>query len=180
VGLPDSGAAYGAQPLASTSPSTSITVSGSYPDARYFSLAVYTPYGTPFTANGVSSSLSDYRIAPAAGSVNPWQHRAPSGGGFDMTIRANVAPGESNVLPLPPGISALHPGYLLLRIYLPAGGNVSQVKLPTITITQGSRSHTLPVCRAHARVPVAERPPGGTPAARANPPPLPTRSTSCP
>ncbi|HTT89734.1 MAG TPA: hypothetical protein VMF65_09275, partial [Acidimicrobiales bacterium] len=68
--FPDSAAAYWAEPI--VGPSAGITASGTYPDSRYFSLSVYTRYGTPFDVNGVSSSLPDYRIAPEQGSTNPW------------------------------------------------------------------------------------------------------------
>ena len=74
---------------------------GTYPNSRYFSLSVYTPYGTPFSVNGVSSSLKDYRIAPEQGSTNPWQHRAAPGWSYRVTVRSAVAPGEPNVLPHP-------------------------------------------------------------------------------
>jgi hypothetical protein len=60
--IPDLAAAYWDQPITAR-PSTRVTISGTYPDARYLSLSVYTPYATPFTASGVSSSLPDYRIS---------------------------------------------------------------------------------------------------------------------
>src|SRR3974377_914597 len=174
LAFPDSAAYYLAQPIVA-GPSTSITVFGTYPNARYFSLSVYTPYGDPFSQSGVTSSLPDYRIDPSAGSSNPWQHRAAPGGHFEVAIRSDVAPGHANVLPLPPGTSALHPGYLVYRVYLPAGGAgvapppprasalhpgylVYRVSLPAggpgsplpppaITLREGSANHTLPVCR---------------------------------
>lgn len=159
--VPDSAASYWDQPIAAGA-SARITISGTYPDARYFSLSVYTPYATPFTANGVSSSLPDYRIAPEHGSTNPWQYRASPGGRFQVTIRSDVTPGQSDVLPFPAGTSTLHPGYLVYRLYLPAGGNFSHVKLPTVTLTQGSTRRTLPACRTHGPVPTPEKAPGGT------------------
>jgi hypothetical protein len=54
--IPDLAAAYWDQPITAR-PSTRVTISGIYPDARYLSLGVYTRYATPFTAGGVSSSL---------------------------------------------------------------------------------------------------------------------------
>ena len=146
LAFPDSAAYYWAQPIAA-GPSTSITVFGTYPSARYFSLSVYTPSGDPFSQSGVTSSLPDYRIDPSAGSSNPWQHRAAPGGHFEVAIRSDVAPGHANVLPLPPGTSALHPGYLVYRVYLPAGGTGSHLTPPAITLREGSANHTLPVCR---------------------------------
>ena len=45
--------------------------SGRFPDARYVSVQVYTP-------DGVGASLTDYRIAPQPGSLNPWQRQGPA------------------------------------------------------------------------------------------------------
>lgn len=162
LSMPDSGAADWFQPIVA-SEATSITISGTYPDARYFSLSVYTPYGTPVSVDGVSSSVSDYRIVPDHGSVNPWQHRAAPGGRYRVTVRSGLAPGETNALPFPVGTTSLHPGYLHYRVYLPAGGDFGRIKLPTITVTKGSTSHTLPACRTHGQVQAAEKAPAGTP-----------------
>lgn len=159
--FPDSAGAYWAEPIVG-GPSTGITVTGTYPDARYFSLSVYTPYGTPFSVNGASSSLPDYRIAPAPGSTNPWQHQAPPGGSYRVTVRPAGAPGQPNVLPLPPGTSASHPGYLVYRVYLPASGSFSHLKLPTITVAQGSENRTLPACSTQQPFALPEKAPGGT------------------
>ena len=168
--MPDSNAVDWFQPIVA-SQETSINISGSYPDARYFSLSVYTPYGSPVSVSGVSSSLSDYRIAPDHGSVNPWQHRAAPGGRYQVTIRSGVSPGNSNALPFPTGTTSLHPGYLHFRVYLPAGGATAGIKLPTITVKKGSTNHTLSSCRTHAQVQAAEKAPGGT--TRSSPPKTP-------
>ena len=159
LAFPDSAAYYWDQPIVAGT-STSITVDGTYPNARYFSLSVYTPYGNPFSQSGVTSSLPDYRIDPSAGSVNPWQHQAASGGHYEVAIRSDVAPGHANVLPLPSGTSTLHPGYLVYRVYLPAGGTGSQLTPPTITLREGSASHTLSVCRTHIPPLAPEKAPG--------------------
>jgi hypothetical protein len=171
--IPDPEASYWGQPIVAGA-STQITISGTYPDARYFTLSVYTPYGALFTTDGVRSWLADYQIAPEPGSVNPWQLRALPGGRYEVTIRPDVAPGQGNVLPLPSGTSALHPGYLIYRVYLPAGGNFSRVPPPTITLTQGQVSRTLSACRTHSPIPAPEKAPGTTAPAStgtATPPP---------
>ena len=62
VGIPDSAVSYWAQPIVAAT-ATRIVISGTYPGARYASLGVYTPCGSPFTIDGVSSSLPDYKIA---------------------------------------------------------------------------------------------------------------------
>ena len=157
----DSSAAYWDQPIVA-GPGVRITISGTYPDASYFSLQTYTPYATPFSVNGVSSSLADYQVAPGQGSTNPWQHRAAPGGRFQVTVRSGVAPGEPNVLPLPSGTSVAHPGYLVYRVYLPAGGSLSHLTPPTVTWAQGSVSRTLPACSTHEPLPAPEKAPTGT------------------
>ena len=85
-GVPDPMAHYWNQPIV-TGSSTRITISGTYPDARYFTLTVYSPNGIPVTRHGLGSSLTDYQVAPEPGSVNPWQHRASPGGRYQVTVR---------------------------------------------------------------------------------------------
>jgi hypothetical protein len=112
-------------------------------------LSVYTPYGSPFTTDGISSSLPDYKIAPEHGSTNPWRADASAGGKFEVTIRSDVSSGQANVLPLPSGTTAQHPGYLVYRVYLPTVGDFSHVKLPTLTMEKGSASTELSSCSVH-------------------------------
>jgi len=120
---------------------TRIVLSGRFPDARYASVQVYTP-------GGVGSSLPDYRIAPQPGSLNPWQQHAVPGGRFTVTIRSDPAPGQANTLPLPAGTTSQHPGYLVYRVYLPAGG-ASAVPLPVLTVEHGGAARTLRACPSH-------------------------------
>ena len=112
VAIPDAAAAYWLQPIVAT-PTTVLRISGRYPDTRYFSLSVYTPSGDEFTSNGAGSSLPDYRIAAAPGSVNPWQRATAPGGSYDITVSAAASAGQANVLPLPSGTTSAHPGYLV-------------------------------------------------------------------
>jgi hypothetical protein len=154
TGIPDSAAFYWAQPIVAAA-TTRIVISGTYPDARYASLSVYTPYGSPFTIDGISSSLPDYKIAPERGSNNPWRVHASSGGKFEVTVRSDVSSGQSNVLPLPSGTTAQYPGYLVYRVYLPAGGDFSRVKLPTLTMDKGSATDKLSTCTVHPKFVIA-------------------------
>jgi hypothetical protein len=125
-----------------------ITLSGRYPDSRYFSLEVYNSRGLPFSENGVSSWLTDYRIAPDPGSVNPWQHQAPPGGRFTVTVRSGVTPGQVNTLPLAPaGTAAGTYGRIYFRAYV-AHGSPSQLSLPAATVTLNGVSRPLPACTA--------------------------------
>lgn len=175
-GAPDPMANYWDQPIITGAP-TRITISGTYPDARYFTLSVYSPYGAPVTADGLGTSLTDYQIAPEPGSVNPWQHRASPGGRYEVTLQPVATPGQANVLPLPAGASEAHPGYLIYRLYDPASGNFSGVTPPTVTLTQGKASHTLAACRTHRpivlppKAPRVTAPTSPSSAAMAPPPP---------
>ena len=170
LGVPDSSAFYWVQPLVAGA-DTRIDISGNYPAARYASLAVYQPDGGPFTSNGVASSLSDYRIAPDPGSVNPWQRPALPGGRFTVTIRSRVTPAQPNALPMPQGTTSAHPGYLLYRVYLPATDRPDTVPLPVLTIHNGYDTRRPPTCRNHnAPLPTPVRSPTPTPTG----PPAPT------
>ena len=101
ISNPDTAADYWLTPFA-VQDGLRITLSGQYPRSRYMSFAVYTPPGAAFKTNGVASTLTDDHIAPDRGSVNPWQHPAPPGGRFTVTLRADVRPGQRNTLPLAP------------------------------------------------------------------------------
>jgi hypothetical protein len=164
VAFPDAAEEYFGQ-LIVASAGTRIVLSGRFPDARYVSVQVYTP-------GGVGSSLTDYRIAPRPGSLNPWQRQAAPGGRFTVTIRPDPAPGQANTLPLPAGTTSKHPGYLIYRVYLPAGG-ASAVPAPVLTVEQGRATRTLPACPGR-NAPVtfpAVSSSGSAGAAAATPPP---------
>lgn len=147
-GLLDSAAWIWAQPFA-IHVGTQLVVSGRYPDARYASFSVYSSSETAFTSNGVGSSLADYQIAPDSGSVNPWRRSALPGGRFSLTLRAQVSPGQANVMPLAPEGNTSGVGYLEYRVYLPASGDASQIPLPEITLHQGGSSSKLLACISH-------------------------------
>ena len=124
-----------------------IVLTGRYPDARYASISVYTSSTSPFNTNGVGSDLTDYQIVPDAGSINPWQQSGPAGGKFTITLRPDPSQGEANTLPLAPtGTTNGSKGYLQYRVYLPAGGDLSKLVAPTITLQQGGHSTTLQNC----------------------------------
>jgi len=142
IAFPDAAEAYFLQPIVASA-GTRIVLSGRFPDARYASVQVYTP-------GGVGASLDDYRIAPQPGSVNPWQQRAAPGGRFTVTIGPDPASGQANTLPLPAGTTSQHPGYLMYRVYLPAGGGgLSAVPVPVLMVEQGGSARTLPACPSH-------------------------------
>jgi hypothetical protein len=128
---------------------TQVVVSGVYPDARYASFTVYSSSELPFTSNGVASSLSDYQIAPDRSSSNPWRRAAAPGGHFTLQLRAQVAPGQVNVLPLAPEGVTSGVGYLEYRVYLPASGNASHIALPHITVENRGSTQQLRACTSH-------------------------------
>jgi hypothetical protein len=138
--FPDPAEAIIGQPIVASA-GTRIVLSGRFPDARYASVQVYTP-------GGAGASLPDYRIAPQPHNVNPWQQQGAPGGRFTVTIRPDASPGQANTLPLPAGTTSRHPGYLVYRVYLPAGG-ASAVPLPALTVDQGRATRTLPTCPSH-------------------------------
>jgi len=147
VSNPDTAADYWIMPVP-VEQGLSVTLAGRYPDSRYMSIAVYNADGSPFTTNGIASTLTDYRIAPDLGSVNPWQHKAPSGGSFTVTLRSSVAPGHVNTLPLAPaGTPSGTTDVIFYRVYAAHGGP-GQVPLPTITLTRNGESRQLGQCPA--------------------------------
>jgi hypothetical protein len=140
--FPDAAAEYFGQPIVAPAGSR-IVLSGRFPDAQYASVEVYTPAGA-------GTSLPDYQIAPQPGSQNPWRQQAAPGGRFTVTIGPDPAPGQANTLPLPAGTTSQHTGYLIYRVYLPAGHDSSAVPLPALTVEQGGAARALPACRGRS------------------------------
>ena len=142
IEFPDAAEAYFLQQIVAPA-GTRIVLSGRFPDARYASVQVYTP-------GGAGASLDDYQVAPQPGSVNPWRRQAAPGGRFTVAIGPDPEPGQANTLPLPAGTTSQHPGYLMYRVYLPAGGgDLSAVPVPVLTVEQGGSARTLPACASH-------------------------------
>jgi len=158
VAAPDPFTAYWLTPFLA-SRSETITVSGSFPTSRFMSFAVYNDSFQLFTntVNGkkVSSHLSGYQIAPNQGTSNPFRTgHVRKGQQFTvrLTPTATAAQQRSeNAIPTidqqaPAGTSGPSGvGYVVFRAYLPAGGSAA-LRLPSITVTQGGRSTTLPRC----------------------------------
>jgi hypothetical protein len=149
VAFPDAAATYWTTPFLATD-GLSIEVDGTFPDTRYMSFNVYDDAFGSFTANGVSSGMADYLIAPSTGSVNPFQVAGAAGGAFSITLSGDAQPGQPNTLPLAPsgeaaGKAGAPMGYLVYRVYLPTGGNTA-VALPKITLVQGGQRVALSRC----------------------------------
>jgi hypothetical protein len=106
IAFPDANASYWVQPFI-TSDDTEVYIDGVYPDERYMSLALYNQNldfyfyrPTPNRPNAtVPSFITDFEIAPNAGSLNPWQQIASGGGSYRVTIKPHPEFGEVNVLP---------------------------------------------------------------------------------
>lgn len=173
--IPDTGAVYWIQ-FFQFAPGLKIVLSGTFPDARYASLQVYDGIGSPFTRNGVGSTLTDYQIAPDAGSVNPWQQQAAPGGHYTVTLREDVAPGERNTMPIAPTGSTGGLGILVYRVYLPAAGDIARIALPGITLQQAGQSASLAPCTVFNLPGSAPQP--ASPGAAATPTATPAPSAS--
>jgi hypothetical protein len=143
--LPDTNATYWITSY-TYQPGLQIVLGGTYPDARYTSLTTYDDQRNLFSVNGVDSGISDFQIAPDAGSLNPWQQTASAGGNYTVTLKENPTAAEPNVLPLAPTDAvAGQTGYLILRLYLPAS-DPSTVPLPNMTFVQDGVSVPVPTC----------------------------------
>jgi hypothetical protein len=148
--LPDSNAVYWIMPYR-VQTGVSITLKGTFAAARYTSLTTYTKSLAPFTKAGVSSDLNDFHIQPDAGSTNPWQAPAKPGGHFTVTLQSYVSGNKPNVLPIAPaGTAAGTTGYVVYRVYLPAGTDAS-IALPAISFHRGGKTINVPTCSAKAR-----------------------------
>lgn len=113
IAFPDINAAYWTTPFSTTG--GDITITGDYVDARYFSIQVYNEKGQ--LSDG-STSLADYKIAPAIGSTNPWvtgSYPADTPQSFSITISSQATSG-SNALSMPDTGTI---GFIMMRVYIP-------------------------------------------------------------
>ena len=156
VAYPDANATYWTTPYVAL-PGMRITLTGTYPTARFFSVNVYASSGQDFTVNGMPSAITDYEIAPDDGTANPWQTPGATAGTYTITLRGGVTPNtRGNVIPIAPTTPATpfvkvlpkRTGFVTVRVYLPAGGDPSTVPLPTLTYRYANGSQTtLRQCR---------------------------------
>jgi hypothetical protein len=162
LAAPDPFATYWLTPFPATT-SDSITIRGAFPTSRFMSFAVYNDSFQLFTnqvrGKSVPSDLSDYQIPPDRGTTNPWRTgQVRKGQRFTIRLlpQATAAQRRSeNAIPMidqhppatPSGPAGV--GYVVFRAYIAADGSAA-VQLPTITITRGGQSTTLPQCRPGA------------------------------
>lgn len=182
VAFPDTSAAYWTTPLQATPDLVSVTISGQYANARYFSLNAYTNAGASYTCGsaGASSAVADYLIAPDSGSQNPFQTSAAPDGRYTVTlVRADEAPPAPNTIPLyqypgcqpAPAQGGVLPStlsFLILRTYLPHDG-FGKVALPELTLhfAEG-HSVALPRCPGRTTTTPARAASGASAAAAAS------------
>jgi hypothetical protein len=140
VAYPDTNATYWTMPLDSTR-WKSVVISGTYPQARFFSFTSYVAKGS-VVDNGV---LTDVDIAPDAGSTNPFVTTDSGPHKYTVTASLSEPSGSSNFLPL--GNTQLV--WIIYRIYVSDKGldREAGVPLPTITLVgRDGRSHTPAAC----------------------------------
>ena len=158
VAAPDPYATYWITPFLAK-PGYSITIKGAFPTTRFMSFVVYNDsfdyFANTVRGKSVPSYLTDYQMVPRPGSRNPWR-TANAGRRRRFTVRllprvtaaqqrsANAIPMIDQDAPAdpagPPGI-----GYVIFRVYIPAGGN-SAVRLPAIIVTHDRHRAALPPC----------------------------------
>lgn len=130
-----------------------MTIKGAYPNARYFSFAVYQDE----TPTAIVGDLYDAQIAPDPGSVNPFvrpetsQTRTahqPVNGTYTVVI-SRTGQTSGNTIGVPPDRFV----WVLLRIYIPSADPslsgqslTGGVPLPTITLTKNGMSQELSQC----------------------------------
>ncbi|MEU6558544.1 hypothetical protein [Nocardia nova] len=134
VAFPDANATYWVLPFA-LGPGDSIELSGTYPDARYFSLNTY---GTNFDT---VDTLRDDQIVPDPGSGNPFTNAASANTPaaqrhWHATLVTGPADHNRNQIRALPPSQAAPVGFLIIRVYVPtdpaslSGG----VPLPEVTL----------------------------------------------
>lgn len=145
VAFPDVNATYWVMPYV-LGPGDSLTLSGQYPRARYFSLNTY---GTNLDTIDV---LRDDQIRPDPGSSNPYVPNETSLPG--RSWRATVVSGEADrshneISGLPAaGAQRIPSGFIIIRVYVPDDPSSPNggVALPTVTMHLGGTTVPLNPC----------------------------------
>jgi hypothetical protein len=142
VAYPDTNATYWTMPFDANRWKT-VTVTGTYPESRFFSFVSYVAKGA--VADGGDAAVNDVDINPDAGSTNPFQKAGDGPHQYTVTLSRTNPNDGSNFLPF--GNTKLV--WLIYRIYVPNKGlsNNAGVPLPTITVTSADgRSKVVPAC----------------------------------
>ncbi len=155
-----------------------VTITGTYPRARFFSFAVYDDAPV---SSGFSDRLFDAHIAPDPGNVNPFDD--PPRGNHPTRLPQNYTVTVSRAESTAGNALRLHArtGWLLYRVYLPNSGEGSTggVPLPGISVKVNGDTAPLPECpTVNRQSELATLQPQFVPAALENPPhtpPVPDR-----
>ena len=145
VAFPDVNATYWVMPYV-LGTGDSLTLTGQYPEARYFSLNTY---GTNLDT---VDTLRDDQIRPDPGSSNPYVAGGPSSPGrtWQTTVvnrEADHSRNEISGLP-PAGVQRVPVGFIIIRIYVPddPGSPNGSVALPSVTMHLGGATIPLSPC----------------------------------
>jgi hypothetical protein len=113
-------------------PNVGFKVQGDFPNARYMSLNVYD------TNRNSTASIYDTQLSPESCSTNPFSGEAHETGGDHSVYTTYIMPesyeefdNESNVLKFKDDEDELS---LILRYYLPEGGDLAGVELPKVEV----------------------------------------------
>jgi hypothetical protein len=132
IGAPDLDAFYWLSPL-TPSVGSQVVITGSYPQARYFSFHVYDDQGNAL------GSIYDQQITAEKGSSNPFRHKVARGQGerYTVHIEFESAPAHRAVNTLYVDPSAAGDAALLVyRIYVPTNPSIPNGNVPFPEVTQ--------------------------------------------
>lgn len=142
--LPESSARYWIMPFEAEY--DTMTIKGTYPNARYFSFAVYETNEQKGSVN-IAGTLYDANIAPDQGSINPFVTSAGHNGTYTVEI-SRTGETSGNRITVSTDFA-----WVLMRLYVPSN-HPSQsghaltggVPLPTISVTENGESQELDLC----------------------------------
>jgi hypothetical protein len=141
---------------------TTMTIKGTYPNARYFSFAAYdtNDAGNPVDIAG-ALALHDTQIAPDRGSINPFVKPGGSNGTYTVVIERGGKT-SGNTIGLSKDSSGQYPFvWVMLRIYIPSADPslsghslTGGAPLPTIVLTKnGVNEGELSPCSSVNKLP---------------------------
>lgn len=150
---PDSIARYWAMPFDNYE---TMTIKGTYPNARYFSIAAYAT-NPDKTVLDLAGAIHDADIAPDPGSINPFvKPGAPNGiyGTYTVVV-SRTGTTSGNTIAVSSDFA-----WVVLRIYVPdADSSLSGkslrggVPLPTISLTANGKTQQLDACSPVNKLP---------------------------
>jgi hypothetical protein len=147
---PDNTARYWAMPFDDYE---TMTIKGTYPNARYFSIAAYAT-NPDRTVLDLANAIHDADIAPDPGSINPFVEPGGRNGTYTVVI-SRTGTSSGNIIAVPSDFA-----WVVLRIYVPdADSSLSGkglrggVPLPTISVTANGATQQLDPCSPVNKLP---------------------------